>query len=270
MLLALRSGIAALAAGRIPQPPRSERLSLMEVAIDQYSERVPLEKALRLHKGLSFLKARSRAQRLSLPTVRRLVPEAHELLANIHPDWCSAAEAINVEARELLSWCVGVNVMAIARWGVPFIVLMRIAKDGPEAMATVALCQAITVEKAVLYLPSVQQRVERARAENDQRFMVKVGRAFAAVPVPQKFKKGALDFFLAAFDPWLADLSLKQQADLLREGGLEISEHALRCRKSRLGLAKVDRTAPVEFPPELAPLIRAAQARLQTGFRREP
>jgi hypothetical protein len=262
-------GFRPLMTGHMPRPEGGTAPAL-SVALDSYSKAHPLADDIRLYEAslsLRLKRTRRRGQSPTRPTraeVRQVIPEVHTILGRtaLHPDWAS----VEAEAFGDPAWLITTNVIAFYRWWVPLLTLLRIARDALGPIATTTLCQALVVEKSVLSLQWVQQRVEQAQEKDDQALLLHIGRAVATAAVPQALRKGALNFFLVMFDPWLGDLPLSQQVALLREDGVEISEGALRNRRSRLGIANADRERPVEFPPELEALVRSTQVQLESGL----
>lgn len=300
MLFALRSVISPLAAGKVPYcgykgavSEKSYPLSLRMrasseknpdgvemVIIDEAREATEevkgvlslmfssykgtLQQSMMLYEGLSQHKKKKSSRGLSGAEAKRLVLLTHMLLGvPVHSDWSYVLESSDLD---FFSWYLVTNVVSFGRYGVPFIILLHVARDGKDDISTAALFKATVIEKTVINLPWVQELIEKARAKNDYTLIKGIGKALCTPPVPANLKKGALDFFLCLFDIWLGELTLKEQVDLLNEGGLRITVNALRNRKSRSGISNMDGESTADFPPEILQMTVDAQARLKKGF----
>ena len=164
---------------------------------------------------------------------------------------------------EWFQWYLGVNVVSFSQWGILFPFLLRIAREASGPVATTALARAIAIDKSVLGLPWAMRRLEEAASKHDKMFMQEIGKALAAPAVPKRLRADVKELFLCLFDPWLSELSLAEQAALLREGGLKDTPKAVRNRRSRLGLPKMTRSSEVKIPQELQPLLQQTQDRLE-------
>jgi hypothetical protein len=164
---------------------------------------------------------------------------------------------------EWFQWYLGVNVVSFFQWGILFPFLLRIAREASGPVATTALARAIAIDKSVLGLSWAMRRLEEAASKHDKMFMQEIGEALAASAVPKRLRADVKEFFLCLFDSWLSELSLEEQAALLREGGFKDTPKAVRNRRSRLGLPKMTRSSEVKIPQELQPLLQQTQDRLE-------
>ncbi len=246
-------------------------VALLDAMFAKETAKVPLQQTIEFYQGLERLRAVRPKQSFTYKDVLELVKQSEYLLggAVFHRHWvstfsCLADNSNSSEEREfqsLFQWYIAVLIVAFYRWGIPFPTILYIARMGPDAVATDALFRAITVEKEVMRLPWVLQRMQEAKEQNDHVFMRHIKQAAARLSVPKELRGRALDFFLCVFNTWLKGLSLVEQAALIREAGMAVSEKALRNRRNRLGLPAIDQETGEEIPPEILKLIEQAQAR---------
>lgn len=288
MLLFLRFGISPLARGILPCPiitfddqdfrdrllgsvpnckPLLERGSCSAVAMmeallaNNVDPEVPIESVVGGYQVACRLRRGRRSRSLDAKEVQEFVNSSSHVVGRIRiPDeWALAdfhepTDELKV-CMEWVQWYLGVNVVSFSQWGIPFPFLLRIAREASGPIATTALARAIAIDKSVLGLPWAMRRFEEAASKHDKMFMQEIREALAAPAVPKRLRADAVDWFLCMFDPWLSELPLTEQAALLREGGLTVSAKAVRNRRSRLRLPKVDRSGEVNIPEELQPLI---------------
>ncbi len=280
MLFFLRSVVCPIANGKIPNPPHSKGdqtpIALLDTA---FREEVPLESSLGYYEITERVLAHLR-EKLTL----RDIEDAERLAIqkrveggqlwwggiSFHSGWISAFNETNYLGKDwwfLWSWHTVLNIGSSLRWGIPFPILLHVAKEGPEPVALDALCRCVTVEKTVITLPWFVERLEKAKAENNQRFMKRLGQAIAAIPVPQKLQAHIVDVFLCLFDVWLRELSIQDQIALFKEGGLEITPKTLRNRRSHLKLSKIGDERQDEI---VHPLIQERMRRSEKIFTRAP
>jgi len=162
-------------------------------------------------------------------------------------------------------WFLGINFVCFYECGIPFPLLLYVSREAPSPVSETALVQAIALDKSVLGLTWVIRRIERAAAGNDQTFLRKIGKALTTAPVPMKLRAEALNVFLCVFQPWLKNLRLREQASLLREGGLEVSEKGLRSRRNRLGLTKLRPTNEEQPTQEFQMWLQQTRRILEKG-----
>ena len=300
MLLFLRFGISPLARGVLPCPtltfedhgfrdrllgyvpdckPLLERgscsaVAMMEILLaNKVASEVAIENVVGGYQAACFLRRARRRQSFSTKDVQELINCAGTVFGSMRiPDEWALADFQEPSdelksCMEWFQWYLGVNVVSFFQWGLPFPVLLRIAREASDPVATTALARAIAIDKSVLGLPWAIRRLEEAASKDDKTLMCEIGEALAAATVPKRLRADAVDFFLCMFDPWLSELPLTEQATLLREGGLTVSAKAVRNRRSRLGLPKVNRSGEMEIPEELQPLLKQTEDIMERGFR---
>lgn len=231
-------------------------VAIMEILQDnEVAPGVSIEVMIELQKLAYRARRGQRKKSFSPQDVQQLV-NAVGLDRLSVPDNCAQAESSmpDGDLMKWIQWHLGINMVSIFQWGIPFPFLLRIAREASGPVAKTALARAIAIDKPVLGLSWAIQRLEEAALRNDKAFMREIGEALATATIPRKLKAEALDFFLCMFDPWLREMPLMDQVALLREGGITMSVKALRNRRSRLRLSKINKSAEVEIPKELQPL----------------
>ena len=285
MLLVLRLGIYPLVRGVLPSPiitfedhgfrdrflgltpdckPLLEKgscsaVALMEALIgNEVIPGVPIEAVVANYETARRSRRKRKTNSFTPQDVQELVNGAPLVLEGIpiSNEWAQLESPLPDAAwMKWIQWYFGVNIVSFFQWGTLFPVLLRIAREASDPVAKNALGQAIAIDKSVLGLSWAIRRLEEAASRNDNAFMREIGEALTIATVPKKLKAEALDFFLCIFDQWLSGLPLVEQAALLREGGLTVSVKALRNRRSRLGLPRVNRSYEVEIPEGLQSLF---------------
>lgn len=240
--------------------------ALLEATYAKSMVTVPLQKTIEFYQGLDRVKTLSPKRSFTPKDVFELVKQSEYLWggAVFHPGWTSIfsafQEPVSQSDTQFFEWYWRVFIVAFYRYGIPFPTILYIARVGPDTIAMDALCQAITVEKKVMDLPWVQRRIEEAKDRNDRPFLHSIKQALKKTAVPKDLRGRALDFFLCVFNPWLNELSIAEQAALIRDGNIAISEKALRNRRNRLKLTNVDKKSEIEIPPEIERLIEQTQS----------
>ena len=268
MLFYVRSIVCPIANGKIPQPPHCEgEPSPITVLDTEFPAQVPLDSSLACYQFLDRAWARHRGERLTRQRVQHLVTGGQLWWDGLtfHPEWAVAVgpepEPRYRNEPEWVRWSrlMVLNIVASFRWGMPFPVILHVAREGPAPLARAALYRALVVDKTALTLPWVGRRVEEAAGSDDWTFLRMIGQALAVAPVPENLKAHSVDVFLCFFNVWLKELSLGQQTALLREGGVKMTVKTLRNRRSRVGLTRADDESPDEVPPALLPMIQRAE-----------
>ena len=184
----------------------------------------------------------------------------------LHPMWIEIEKLRQDDfVMQWIQWFFCVNAVSIWRWMIPFPFLLFLARDGSDPIAKAAFFRVIGIDKTAITLPWARQRIEEAAIKNDKEFLRKLGQALVAPSIPKQLKATALDFFLCLFNSWLEELSLLEQAALIREADLCVSAKTLRNRRSKLGLPTIDHSLKIDIPKELGGLISETQEKLRKG-----
>jgi hypothetical protein len=243
-------------------------VALLEATYAKGMVTVTFQKTIEFYQGLDRVKTLSPKRNFTSKDVFELVKQSEYLWggAVFHPDWTSIfiapQEPVSQSGTQFFEWYWRVLIVAFYRYGIPFPTILYIARVGPDTIAIDALFRAITIEKKVIDLPWVQRRIEEAKARNDRPFLHSIKQASKKTAVPKDLRGRALDFFLCVFNPWLNELSIAEQAALIRDGNIAISEKTLRNRRSRLRLTNVDKKSEIKIPPEIERLIEQTQSLL--------
>lgn len=114
------------------------------------------------------------------------------------------------------------NYLALMLHGKPISTLVREAKNGNDN----SLCEAVHIDRTVLFLPFVQKRLLKAQLGNDSYFLSKLGRRISTPILSGKirYRKLYLAFAILEDEGWL-DMPREQLLDLLNEVGVYGKEH---------------------------------------------
>jgi hypothetical protein len=294
MLLSLRWVVGPLAKGILPSPivefgesgfrerlikscpesrplveqGRSSAVAMMEVLFGEALRGASIQALATYYQVTHSARSIRRQRSFAINDVAELLNSAKMLFegVRVNDGWAAMNPMTEDDAvGKWVRWFVGINVIAVYQYGIPFPLLLRIAREGEPLIARAALFEALAIEKSVVGLPWVARRVEEATEGHDKGFLKEVAKALQAAVVPPKLRARALDFFLCFFDPWLQELKLAEQANLIREGGFKISEKGLRNRRSRLRLTKAKPKQIEEIPDQFKVSLHYIQNLLGQG-----